>query len=89
MRIDGQAVEVEQGYPTLILQTEIGEMRIGLEQKLAGRGLIHVDGPLGAGLPPVRLPADKGNGQGPLTLRGFTRDKAVMAAYEVFRAEHE
>ena len=89
MRIDGQAVEVEQGYPTLVLQTEMGEMRIGLEQKLADRGLIHVDGPVGAGLPPVRLPADKGNGQGPLTLRGFTRDRAVVAAYEAFRVEHE
>ena len=45
MRLDSYDIQEKQGYPTLIVQTELGEMRIGLEQKLADQGLIHVHGP--------------------------------------------
>jgi predicted nucleotidyltransferase component of viral defense system len=87
MRIDSHKIVVRQGYPTLVAQTEIGEMRIQLEQKHAERGLIHVHGSAAAVLPPIDLPADESNGQGPLRLEGFTADEQVVQLYREFARE--
>lgn len=81
-------VEVTQGYPLLIVQTDVGEMRIGLEQKFADRGILFA-GPAMAGvLPPIKLAGDRENGQAPLTLQGFTRDKEIGRLLEEFRAQY-
>jgi hypothetical protein len=87
MRIDSYVIEVKQGYPTLIVQTEVGEMRVELEQKLAGQGFIHVHGPAAAALPEINLPADESNRQGPLTLRGSTADEEIVRLYREFARE--
>ena len=70
--------EVNQGYPTLIVVADAGELRIPLEQKLADRGLIFCGAHMEGVLPPIKLAADPANGQGPLTLRGFTRDAEIV-----------
>jgi hypothetical protein len=89
MRVDSYAIEVKQGYPTLIVQTEVGEMRIGLEQKLADQGLVHVHGQAAAALPVINLLADESNGQGPLTLEGFLADEEIVRLYREFAKERQ
>jgi hypothetical protein len=79
--------EVTQGYPMLIVETDEGQLRIGIEQKLAGRGLIFCGAHMEEVLPPIKLAADPANGQGKLTLRGFTRDAEIVRLYEAFIAD--
>ena len=89
MKITGQKVVVKQGYPELIVQTDLGEARIGLEQKLAGRGLLFIEGSLSDKLADIELPADPANGQAALTLRSFTADEELLRLYREFAAQQE
>lgn len=69
----------------MVVVTDEGELWIPLEQKLAGRGLIFCGAHMEGVLPVIKLAADAANGQGPLTLRGFTRDAEIVRLYEEFR----
>ena len=88
MKILESQVETTQGYPLLVVVTDLGEMRLGLEQKLAEKGLLFAGPAMAEVLPPIKLLADKANGQGPLTLLGFTRDKDVLRLWREFEAQY-
>lgn len=85
MNVIESRTEVSRGYPTLIIVTDVGELRIPLEQKLAALGLIFCGAHMEGVLPDIKLPAVPANGQGALTLHGFTRDAEIVRLYEEFR----
>lgn len=89
MNVIESRTEVTHGYPMLIVETDEGQLRIGIEQKLADRGLIFCGAHMEEVLPSIKLAADPANGQGRLTLRGFTRDAEIVRLYEAFRADSE
>lgn len=79
MKIERSWVEVRQGYPFLVVETELGRMEIHSEQKLLERyGLVFVGMRFEDVLPEIELPAEPENGQGALTLRGFTADAGIV-----------
>ena len=88
MKIIESRTEVTQGYPLLVVVTDLGELRIGLEQKMTDKGILFAGMDMADVLPVIKLAADPANGQGPLTLRGFTRDKEVLKLFREFEAEH-
>lgn len=88
MNVLESRVETTQGHPLLVVVTDLCEMRIGLEQKLAERGLLFAGPDMEGVLPEIKLPGDRANGQAPLTLRGFTREKDVVRLWREFEAEH-
>lgn len=88
MRVLESRTEETQGYPRLVVVTDLGELRLGLEQKLADKGILFAGMAMRDVLPPIKLPGDKANGQAPLTLLGFTREKEVVRLWREFEAAH-
>lgn len=74
---------VDQGYPILIIETDLGRMWINREQKMwPPYGLIYTG--LEDELPAIELPDDPTIGRAALTLRGFTDDAEVVELFKKF-----
>lgn len=67
------------GTPTIVSSEQI-------KRTLLADGLVFL-GPTWEGMvPDIELPADEPSGRGPITLRGYTRDEAVLHAVRRFIA---
>lgn len=87
MKVLSSHVEVRQEYPFLLVETDLGRMMIGHEQKLLAQyGLVFVGAEFEEVLPEIELPAEPENGQGALTLRGFTAEPAIVELVRAWRA---
>lgn len=79
-----------QGYRILLINTDLGQLNIGYEQKLLDEfGLIFCGAMASEFLPPFEVPTDQSIGRDGWTATGFTDNPEVLALYRKYFLNEE